>query len=177
MTAVEAIGHLVQALKLLDVHLTIVGDGSPEYVRSLKNRVSQLRIDSLVTFRKWISRDQMPGLLKQHNVLVFPSIWPEPLARMVQEAMACGLVVVASKTGGTPEIISHEQNGLAFEAEDGSGLAFQLARLFNHPGLWQRLSRAGRETIKQRFTLDRMVGQVESHLSQVAASKQRFERN
>lgn len=175
MTAVEAIGHLVKELKVLDVHLTIAGQGSPDYVRRLKKRVCELQIESFVSFKKWIPRDQMPGLLRKHDILVFPSIWSEPLARMVQEAMACGLVVVASKTGGTPEIITHEQNGLNFKAEDGLELAFQLARLFNQPGLWQRLSQAGRETIKQRFTLDRMVGQVETHLSQVAASRQRFE--
>jgi glycosyltransferase involved in cell wall biosynthesis len=176
LTAVEAMGHLARRFESNSVHLTVLGHGPPAYFRSLEHRVNKLRIDKLVTFRDWIPRAQMPALLREHDILVFPSIWPEPLARIVQEAMASGLVVVASRTGGTPEIISHKQNGLTFEAKNATELADRIALLINDPESWQRFSVAGRETIRQRFTLERMVAEVETHLLQAASGSNRSEK-
>ena len=106
----------------------------------------------------------MPALLRRFDVLVFPSVWEEPLARVMQEAMATGLVVVGTTTGGSKELLVDGETGLAFAAEDAAGLAAQLTRLAAEPGLYPRLAKAGRQAVVERFNIERMVDQVEGYL-------------
>jgi len=64
--------------------------------------VAVLGLTNFVTFRERIDRAQIPDLLLGFDVFLFPSVWEEPLARSVQEAMACGLVVDPATTTGRP---------------------------------------------------------------------------
>jgi glycosyltransferase involved in cell wall biosynthesis len=109
----------------------------------------------------------MPAILQQFDVLVFPSIYEEPLARITEEAMVSGLVVVGTITGGTREILSDGENGLTFAPEDADGLARQVIRLINDPDLRCRLAHNGRQTVLEHFTLDKMVNEIEVYLGEV----------
>ncbi len=83
---------------------------------------------------------------------------------MTQEAMAAGLVVVGTTTGGTREILREGETGLTFAPEDADGLADQLAVLITNPELGCRLAQAGRQSVLENFTLDRMAQQIEDYL-------------
>lgn len=155
-TAIEALGQHPYSL-------TIVGGGSPGYIQQLQDRVHQLGLEEVVTFRGQVSREEMPAIFAAHNVLLFPSIWPEPLARVVQEAMACGLVVIGTTTGGTPEILQDGHNGLTFAAENSAELAAKIGHLAANPSLAQTLATNARQTIETRFTFSRMVDQLENY--------------
>ena len=71
-------------------------------------------LDSKIRFVGQVDRYEMPSVMIEHDVLVFPSVWEEPLARVVQEAMASGLVVIGTVTGGTAEILRDGVTGLTF---------------------------------------------------------------
>jgi glycogen synthase len=163
-TAIEAMARLVNNRGINQITLTLVGSGHPEYEAFLGDLVERARLHDFVKFLKPVSKDKMPALLQQFDVLIFPSIYEEPLARMTQEAMASGLVVVGTTTGGTREILRDGETGLAFAPEDADGLAEQVARLIADPDLRCRLARAGRETVLESFTLDRMVAEIEAYL-------------
>jgi glycosyltransferase involved in cell wall biosynthesis len=120
-------------------------------------------------FKGNVPREQMPQVFAEHDVLVFPSIWPEPLARVVQEAMACGLVVIGTTTGGTPELLQDGKNGLTFPAEDARQLATKIELVVKDRDLRARLAAAARQTIEQRFTLGHMVDQIEGIFAQLVA--------
>jgi len=105
--------------------------------------------------------------MRQFDVLVLPSIYDEPLARIVQEAMATGLVVVGTLTGGTKEILVDGVNGLAFPPGDASALAVQIARLADDPGLRLALARNGRRTVEEKFSLTRMVDEIEGYMKAI----------
>ena len=109
----------------------------------------------------------MPAILQQFDVLIFPSIYEEPLARMTQEAMISGLVVVGTTTGGTKEILRDGETGLTFAPGDADGLAEQVTRLVADPDLCCRLAQAGRQTVLENFTLDKMVKEIEVYLQEV----------
>ena len=115
----------------------------------------------------------MPALLQQFDALVFPSIYEEPLARMTQEAMASGLVVVGTTTGGTAEILRDGETGLTFAPEDADALADQVVRLVSDPDLRRRLVQTGRQTVQEKFTLDRMVGDIDAYLGSCLADRSR----
>jgi glycosyltransferase involved in cell wall biosynthesis len=83
---------------------------------------------------------------------------------MTQEAMASGLVVIGTTTGGTKEILRDGETGLTFAPEDADGLAKQVTRLIVDPELCCRLSKAGRQTVLENFTLEKMVEQIEAYL-------------
>lgn len=163
-TAIEAMARLVNQSGLDRINLTLVGSGHPDYEALLHNLVERERLDRHVTFHKPVSKEQMPAILDQFDVLIFPSIYEEPLARITQEAMASGLVVVGTTTGGTKEILRDGETGFTFAPGDAGGLADQVARLITDPDLCSRLSYAGRQTVLEKFTLDRMVTEIEVYL-------------
>ena len=163
-TAIEAIARLVNRRKLNQITLTLVGAGHPEYEAFLRDLVERERLNDFVTFHRPVSKDEMPALLQRFDVLIFPSIYEEPLARMTQEAMLSGLVVIGTTTGGTKEILREGENGLTFAPEDADGLADQLARLIANPELGRHLAQAGRQSVLENFTLDKMAHQIEDYL-------------
>jgi glycosyltransferase involved in cell wall biosynthesis len=168
-TAIEAFGSLAEDETPLPMHLTVLGAGHPEYELYLHQLVQRWRLEDSVSFHGPIPRSELPEYLAQFDVLVMPSVYKEPLARISQEALASGLVLVATPTGGTPELLSDGQNGLAFEPEDARGLANQLKILAADPALRARLAEAGWHTVSERFTIAHMIDQLEAYLAEIAA--------
>ena len=166
-TTIEAMARLVKKRSINQITLTIVGSGHPDYEAFLRELVEREHLHDVVTFHKPVSKDKMPAVLEQFDVLIFPSIYEEPLARMTQEAMAAGLVVVGTTTGGTKEILREGETGLTFAPEDAGGLTQQISRLLDDPRLCRRLAQAGRKSVLENFTLDRMVKEIEVYLQGV----------
>ena len=163
-TAIEAMARLVNKRRIDHISLTLVGSGHPDYEAFLRDLVERERLQDFVTFYKPVSKEEMPAILQQFDVLVFPSIYEEPLARITQEAMASGLVVVGTTTGGTKEILKDGETGLTFAPEDADGLAEQVARLIIDPDLCCRLAQAGHQNVLENFTLDKMAKEIEAYL-------------
>lgn len=168
-TAIEALARL-PIEKKRRASLTILGAGHPEYEAQLHSLVEAHNLSAQITFKHPIPRSELPGFLGQFDVLLLPSIWEEPLALIMQESLANGLVVVGSSTGGTKEIIVDGENGLLFAPEDAVELAHKIERLAEDPPLRQRLATAGRNTAIEKFNITRMVDQLETYLSNVYAS-------
>lgn len=169
-TAIEAFGHLAESRPGTNMHLTVLGAGHPQYEARLHQLVKDWHLEDQVSFHRPIPRSQLPDFLVQFDVLVMPSVYKEPLARISQEAMAAGLVLVATLTGGTKEILVDGENGLAFQPEDALGLAAQLRRLAEEEDLRHRLAGAAQQTVAERFTISRMIDELESYLTKVAAA-------
>jgi glycogen synthase len=163
-TAIEAMARLVNKRRINQITLTLVGSGHPDYEAFLRDLVETEHLDDFVTFHKPVSKDKMPAVFQQFDVLIFPSTYEEPLARVTQEAMAAGLVVVGTTTGGTKELLRDGETGLTFAPEDADGLAEQVTRLIIDPDLCCRLAQAGRQTVLENFTLGRMAQQIEDYL-------------
>ena len=163
-TAIEAMARLVNQRKINQITLTLLGSGHPDYEAFLRNLIEREGLQDFITFHTPVSKDEMPAILQQFDVLIFPSIYEEPLARMTQEAMASGVVVVGTMTGGTQEILKDGETGLTFAPEDAEGLARQVNRLIIDPDLYCRLAQAGRQTVLENFTLDKMVKEIEAYL-------------
>lgn len=164
---VKALGHLKQTQPDASICLSIVGAGAPEYEAYLHQLVEQESVADWVQFRPRVPREEMASVLSAHDVLIFASIWPEPLARMVQEAMACGLVVIGTTTGGTPEILRDGENGLTYPAENAVVLAKKIEEIVIDSDLRCRLALAARQTVEKQFTTDRMIDELEMYFEQI----------
>ena len=79
------------------------------------------------------------------------------IPNVLVEAMAAGAPVVATNVSGIPELVEHEVNGLLVEPDDPQALADALLRLHDDPELTRRLTRNGRETVRERFDGDRLA--------------------
>jgi glycosyltransferase involved in cell wall biosynthesis len=169
-TAIEGVSRLVHDQGVRDVHLTVVGAGPPAYERELHELVEARGVDRFVRFQGPADKSDMPAIFASHDILIFPSIYEEPLARVTQEAMASGMTVVGTTTGGTGEILEEGRTGLTFPAGDAGQLARQLGRLIHSPELGARLGQAGREVVSRHFTLDRMVDEIEAYLTSVVVA-------
>ena len=73
------------------------------------------------------------------------------------EAMAMGTAVVATRTGGTPEIVEDGVSGVLVEPEDASGLAGGIGGMLDDAARRKSLGEAGRQRVKARFGLAAMV--------------------
>jgi glycogen synthase len=164
-TAILALARLLKTEDASKVHLSIAGNGAPDYTLHLQRLVEEHGLGEHVTFHGLVSREAMPALLNRCDVLIFPSIALEALPRMPQEAMACGLVVVGTTTGGTRELLLDGETGLTFPPEDDQVLAAQLLRLAQDPALRERLACNGRRLVLEKFTLGRMVDEIEAYLN------------
>jgi glycosyltransferase involved in cell wall biosynthesis len=164
-TAIEAMGLLKQRGCAERVTLTILGGGHPDYETQLHELVDELKVADRVVFAGRVSRDDVPAWLNRFDVFLFTSIWPEPMARTVMEAMAAGLLVIGTEVGGQVEMLNNGQNALTFRPADPAGLADQLERVLNEPALLKHLAEAGRQLVLERFTLERMLDDIEAFLA------------
>ncbi len=160
-TAVEALARLAVRGRANGLSLTIVGQGHPDYEATLRRSVVAHRIDAHVRFRPAVPRDDMPALLHEFDALVFPSIWEEPLAVVMQEAMASGVLVIGSDTGGTKELLVAGETGLVFRAGDPEALADQIEYLRDQWDHTTQMRERARAEIVRRFDIRRMVDELE----------------
>lgn len=164
-TTIEALAAL-RPEERVSFHLTILGSGHPHYEERLHNLVKTHGLEAWVTFHKPIPRSELPAFLGQYQVLLLPSIWEEPLARIMQEGLAAGMVVIGAATGGTKEIIVHGENGLLFPAANAAALADCLRLLVADPAQALQIAATGRQTAIEKFAITRMVDDIEQYLAE-----------
>lgn len=168
-TVLEALTLLGQQIDLAQLQLTVVGSGHPAYEAYLQKMVRDSGLSTIVVFAGAAPHRDIPHILAQHDIFLFPSIWAEPLARSVMEAMAAGLLVIGSEVGGQVEMLCDGVNSFTFPAGDARALASQIARAIADPQQSAQLAAAGRDLVLREFTLDRMVTGMESWFQSIAA--------
>ena len=117
-----------------------------------------------VTFTGPLPREDLARLYQEHDILIFPPVWEEPFGITLLEAMASGLAVVATGTGGSIEILQDEENCLLFTKADGADCARQIRRLLQETGLLERIRAYGRATVEQRFNFGKTIDRIEQSL-------------
>ena len=178
VTRHKGVHTAVEALKLLvqngheTATLTIVGDSAAkDFQAQLRELISSYALERHVRFTGQVQREETPQIYQQHDVLIFPSVWDEPFSITVLEAMASGLAVVGTATGGSGEIFEDGVNALVFEKENAQQCAACIARLFSDQQLFERVRQQGRFTLEQKHRLDQMVDTIERSLKEVVTGK------
>lgn len=158
-TAIEALGHLLD--KYPETTLTIAGPRDDTYKVSLERTINELHISSSVKFRGKVLPEDVPELMQDHNVLIVPSIWPEPFGRVVLEGMAAGLVVVGTGRGGMKTVLRNGVTGLVFPPEDSRSLASQLEKLIIDHSLGSRFVLAAKKEVHDQYGEEKMIDAYE----------------
>lgn len=150
---VEALGRVIA--KRPDVQGLIIGDG-PER-ETLRKRAALLGIAGSIKFIN--SNVDTPRFLSIMDIFVFPSI-KEGLGIALLEALAAGRACVASDVGGIGDIITDGVNGKLVKAEDPAAIAGAVLKLLDDTTGQRDMGERGRRIVRERFTLDRMAGDV-----------------
>lgn len=142
----KGVRTLVEAARLLGAQggaqFLLVGDGPQR--PTLEREVRRLGVDDVVHFFGFVSHERVPAVLAHADLLVLPSLYEE-LGTVLLEAMWVGVPVVASRTGGIPDIIDDGVNGVLVSPGDSEALARAIDRLLSDPDLARRLGEVARE--------------------------------
>ena len=113
--------------------LVVLGSGSEE--PNLRTQAAKHAIE--IHAPGWADREDVLRAMKRAEALVFPSSWPEPLSRVLLEALALGTPIAAMDTGGTSELIEDEVSGLL--SHDVEGLGDSVRLIVHDPAVRSRL--------------------------------------
>ncbi|HVF47853.1 MAG TPA: glycosyltransferase family 4 protein [Pyrinomonadaceae bacterium] len=133
--------------------LFLVGGGMLSDVHSAAEGLGPNR----VIFAGW--RDDVPACLNAMDLFIQPSL-SEAFSQVLIEAMGTGLPVIATDVGGAPEVIDNGENGILIEAGRADTIAAQIRRVYYDMDLRTRLAAAGRRSVVERFTAERMVDRL-----------------
>lgn len=132
--------------------LTVAGSG-PEEIR-LKENAKSLGIEKNVRFLGYVREDaELSRLYQESDVFILPS-FTEGVPKVILEAMANGLPVVATSVGGIPEIIQNGENGLLVPPGDAEGICESVYRLLIDQKLCARVRTSAIETARM-YTMER----------------------
>jgi glycosyltransferase involved in cell wall biosynthesis len=134
-----------------DVSVCLVGDGPLSETLEAEIEARGLEEDVFLTGY----RQDVPRVLAASDVFTLPS-YREGTPRVVTEAMASGLPVVATDIAGIPEQVADGESGFLVPTGEPAALADQLGKLLSDPDLRERMGRCGRARA-ERFSVERMV--------------------
>jgi glycosyltransferase involved in cell wall biosynthesis len=130
LVATKGIPYLLEAMKEVDSRLIVCGEGPAR--SSLERMAARLDLGKKVTFEGRVSEERKADLLAGCKMLVMPSIF-ESLGLAAAEAMSYGKPVVASNSGGLPEVVGN--GGLVVPSKDPKRLTEAINKLLRDDGL------------------------------------------
>jgi glycosyltransferase involved in cell wall biosynthesis len=175
MDPTKGIETLLQAIRLLDDPriLTVIAGAPSKFRKGADTYATDLRAGAPRGVRFVGRYDDPRPLLWAADVVVVPSIWEEPLSRVPVEAMACGVPVVGSRIGGTPEILSGPFSALLFEPGDPDALVVALCRALPELGGDRHWNEAVRDHVANRFTVQAATSRLLDLVSSLEAAQTR----
>jgi phosphatidyl-myo-inositol dimannoside synthase len=163
--------HLIEAVKRLtddgiDVELDLIGTGDAH--SDNEAQVVRLGLTDRVRCLGYVPREKIAENYAAAHVFVLPS-YNEGMSVALLEAMASGLAVVVTPTGGTPELVEPEVNGLIFNWADVDGLTASLRRLARDRSMVRRMGEASRKRAGD-FSWDRAASRYIDLLNRLSAA-------
>jgi glycosyltransferase involved in cell wall biosynthesis len=142
-----------------DLSLDLVGDGPVR--ASLCQLAASFGVADRVRFHGFLDQSGLARLYAQADIFVLPSV-AESCSMALLEAMAAGLPLIATKVGGTIELVEDGYNGLMVGARSVDDLCAALRTLARDPALRERFAAANRRLVRERFSWHSIARQYES---------------
>jgi L-malate glycosyltransferase len=158
----DCIRILAEVRKHVPAHLLMVGDGPDR--GPCEHLARELKIDKHVSFLG--KQNHVERLIPLAHVLLMPSDL-ESFGLVALEAMACGVVPVATNVGGVPELITDGEDGFLEPVGDIAAQAGRVVQLLTDDDLHYRMRKAGRWNASARFCTDKIIPQYEKYYRDV----------
>ncbi|MDD5627222.1 MAG: glycosyltransferase family 4 protein [Patescibacteria group bacterium] len=125
--------------------------GTGPLFEKYKKMAKYLRIEDKVNFLGAIPYRLMPDLYRKADLVVMPSLWPEPFGRTALEGMAYGKAVVSTRHGAPQEFIQNNETGILIEPGNVLELAERIIFLLQNPDERRRIGENARKDVLEKF--------------------------
>ncbi len=154
----RAIARVMRQVYSPSIKVWIVGGVSAshqDYKRELEILIKRLGLGHCVEFLG--TQHDIAGVLSGLNLLVMPSVCHEAFGRVIIEAQASGVPVIASRIGGAIDIIDHNSTGILVDPGDTQGLSKAVIKIIKDNSFAADLAKNAYRKLKQEFTLELMA--------------------
>jgi colanic acid/amylovoran biosynthesis glycosyltransferase len=154
--AIRAVARLRDSFP--NIQYRIVGKGI--YEKELKELVDTLGVQDCVSLCGLVDASELRRQYEEASIFVLPSTDPkdgshtETQGVVLQEAQASGIPVIASRTGGIPEVISDRKTGLLFDEGDDEELAGRIEALIHDGELYGKISTQARQDVEENYSIE-----------------------
>jgi glycosyltransferase involved in cell wall biosynthesis len=128
----------------------------------IEDRIKELGIEDNIKLTGFVPDELLPVYYDAADYFVLPSASGEGLPLVLLEAMACGLPVIATTVGGTPEIINHMKNGVLVPPRNPEAMATTMSELLLQDELGPSIGKEARRVIENRFTWEENLRQLQT---------------
>jgi glycosyltransferase involved in cell wall biosynthesis len=164
----KGVYHLIQAMSMVckqfprvELHLAgrVVHEYDPTYSQTIQETIRDRQLEDHVVFTGQLDEADLLREYSECAVFVLPSR-QETAPMVIEQAMAAGKAVVATRVGGVPYLVSHGQTGLLVEHGDVAGLAEAIASLLSDAALRVRMGAQAKEEASRRFRAEVVARQT-----------------
>jgi glycosyltransferase involved in cell wall biosynthesis len=164
--------YIIESAKVLSKRFAnavwlFVGDGN--LTQHYKEQVRQLGLADRIKFAGLLPTSQIPLAIQSSDILAHCSL-REGLARTLPQAMLCGVPVVSFDVDGAREVVN-EKTGRLVEPKNVEQLTAACAELIEDKNLREKLGKAGREFVKDKFAPETMVGSIEEIYNKLVSKR------
>ncbi len=146
---------LLEAIEGLDAECELYGEGVLK--EELRAIIAEKKLNAKICLP--VSYDKIPSVYADADIIVFPSLWPEPFGRIAIEAMAAGKPVIGSAIGGIKETVK-EGTGILVDPGNVQQLREAIELLLHEPALRKNMGLKGRRIAKELYAEERVADQL-----------------
>jgi len=151
VTARKGINYLIEAVyglhqKYPQICVTVIGEGNEK--ENLENLSKKLGIKDKIIFLGRVEYNKINAYYQEASVFVLPSL-NEGMSNAMLEALASGLPIIATDTGGTRELVSDGENGFIIKMKDSNDIANKIEVLIKDEDLRLKMAKKSREKALQ----------------------------
>ncbi len=177
LTPIKGHEYFIKAIHLVYHHYPqieawIIGGGAKgkkKYEERLKILVEKLGMSNTVKF--FGVEENIPQLLKKVDLLVLSTTYPEGFGRVIVEAGASGVAVVATKVGGVPDIIEDGKHGLLVPPKDEYKMSDAIVKVIRNQPLARTLALNLQKKVESAFTVEKMINKTIEVYEEVRAER------
>jgi glycogen(starch) synthase len=151
-----------------NARLIIAGDGPSRW--ELQHQAAAHGIDHAVDLVGWVAPDKVPSLINASTIVLMPSR-RDSLPLVALEAALMARPIVATRVGGLPEVVVHEETGLLVESENSQALASGVISLLSHPGIARCMGERARARAQTLFGWEHHVNAYDALYRKLTAAK------
>ncbi len=151
VTESKGVQRIVRLLPSLpETHLIVVGRG--DFVEQIKALATALNVGKRVHFAGFVENDTVGRYYSVADIVLMVGTFYESLGRMLLEACSYGIPVIATNSGGNPDVIEHGKNGFLVSAQDDTELLERVKEILGDKKHARAMGRAGQEKIRKEFS-------------------------
>jgi glycosyltransferase involved in cell wall biosynthesis len=143
----------------------------PTYRDELEALIDAEEVRARISFPGQLVRADVTARMKSATAFIFSSVYGEPFSSTIIESMACGTPLIGADDGSILEVVDPGVSALVYRKDEPAELAVLMERVLDDPAHAQKVAAAGIETIRERYTLDRILALTEQTFERVIADQ------